>query len=89
MAGIAINDLSSTPWVIAEEGVVTTKNCKYRSITHHEADDESHVVELVNKDGHLVARFDAQNRTLKDVGWMNGLTVERMDSGYLLAYFDN
>ncbi len=83
----ALNDLSSNPWVIAEVGEVTTKNIKVAEIKHYEPDNVDHVVELVNTAGHLLARFDEEHRTVDRGGWLNGITVSRLDSGYLLLYF--
>ncbi len=83
----ALNDLTSNPWVIAEAGLVTKKNLKVAEIKHFESDDASHVVELVNKDGHLLARFDDEHKEVDHGGWFNGITVSRIDSGYLLLYF--
>ncbi len=82
-----INDLTSNPWVIAEQGEVTTKNIKVAEIKYHEPDDDAAVVELVNKNGHLLARFDDDHREVDHGGWFNGITVDRIDSGYLLLYF--
>lgn len=83
----ALNDLSANPWVIAEVGEVTTKNIKVSEIKYFEPDDASHVVELVNTAGKLLARFDEDHREVDHGGWFNGITVDRLDSGYLLLYF--
>ena len=86
MAGVSINDLSSNPWVLAEVGEVKATNAKFTTLVHHEPDSSVHVAELVDSHGKIVARFDENSRQVDQLGWIRGLTVEKLDSGYILAY---
>lgn len=86
MAAIAINDLSSNPWIIAEEGLANLSNVKVTTLVHKEPDDPAHVAEIVDSKGKLAFRFDSDDRKIDDAGWIHGLTVDRLDSGYILVY---
>lgn len=86
MAGVALNDLSSNPWVIAEVGEVTSSNVKVLELIHHEPDEDTHVAELVDRHGKIAFRFDSSSRKVEHAGWIHGLTVEKLDSGYILVY---
>ena len=85
MAAVFINDLGGNPWVLAEKGVATTKGQRIWALTYHEPDNSAHVAEISDSKGRLVARLDSVVRTQRLNGWVNGLTVDRLDSGYVIA----
>ncbi len=87
MANVFVNDLASNPWIIAETGLVSTKNVKIAQIKHEEPDEPNHVAEVVDRHGRIVSRFSADRRTNEHVGWVHGLSIDQLDSGYLLVYF--
>ena len=86
MASVSINNLSSNPWVIAEVGEVTNSNIKVMELIHLEPDDPTHVAEIVDRKGKIAFRFDSSSRKVEHAGWIHGLTVDKLDSGYVLAY---
>ena len=85
MAAVFLNDIGSNPWILAEKGVVTAKSVKAYSFTYHEPDETDHVAELSDVHGRLVARLDSTIRSQRCNGWVHGLTVDRLDSGYVLV----
>lgn len=85
MAAIFLNDLSANPWVIAEQGVATSKSVRVGSVRYVEPASPAHVVDLSDGHGRPILRLDDANREFRLHGWINGLTVDRLDSGYLVV----
>lgn len=85
MAAIFLNDMAANPWLVAETGTVTDKNVRVYSLTYHEPSSAAHVAELSDSHGRLVARLDSAIRSHRFGGWVHGLTVDRLDSGYVLV----
>ena len=86
MAAVFLNDIGANPWVLAEQGVASTKNVKITELSYQEADRPKHVAEIVdNVSGRLVARLTPDQPRMWVDGWVHGLYVERLDSGYVLA----
>ena len=85
MAAVVVNDLAANPWLIAEVGAVATQNVKVTSFTYCEPASPDHVAELSDSHGRLVARLDDGVRTMRFDGWVHGLTVDKLDSGYVIV----
>ena len=85
MAAIAFNDLSSNPWVLAEEGPATERNVKVASFTLCEADSPAHVADLDDSHGRPILQLNDSQRNVRFDGWVHGLTVARLDSGYIVV----
>ena len=85
MAGVLTNDLSGNPWVIAEAGDVTDKNLKVASFTYCEPDSPAHVVDIADSHGRDLLQLNDQQRNIRFDGWVHGLSIPRLDSGYLVV----
>ena len=85
MASVFGNDTGSNPWLLAEVGEVTTKNVKVASFTYSEPASADHVAEISDSHGRLVARLDDSLRSIRFDGWVHGLTVDALDSGYVIV----
>jgi len=85
VAAVVANDLAGNPWVLAEVGEATAKSVKVASFTYCEPASSDHVAELHDIDGRLVARLDEGVRSMRLDGWVHGLTVDRLDSGYVIV----
>mgnify|MGYP001601077824 CR=1 FL=1 len=85
MAATFLNDLGANPWVLAEQGVASTKNVAVSTFSYQEADRPKHVAEIEDNDGRLVARLTPGQPIFHYYGWVKGLNVTRLDSGYVLA----
>ena len=85
MAAVFINDLGANPWVLAEVSVASTKNVKVSTFSYQEPDRPKHVAELADTTGRVVARLTPDQPIFHYNGWVKGLEVTRLDSGYVLA----
>ena len=85
MAAILVNDLGGNPWVLAEAGTASTKNVKVYEFSFHEWDHPDHIAEVVDNDGRLVARLTPTHPTKRHYGWVKGLKMDVLNSGYVLA----
>ena len=84
MAGNFVNDIGANPWIIAEQGFVTDRQIKVRSFTYCENDAPDHVVDLSDADGRTLFRLTDDKRNIDFHGWVHGLQVDRLDSGYVI-----
>ena len=85
MAGPVVNDTAANPWTLAEVGKVTDKNVKVASFTYCEPTSPAHAAEISDSHGRLVARLDDGIRAIRFDGWVHGLTVDKLDSGYVIV----
>ena len=85
MAGNFVNDIGANPWIIAEQGFVTDKQIKVRSLNFCEWDAPDHVVDISDGDGRTLFRLAEGQRDIQFEGWVHGLTVDRLDSGYVIV----
>ena len=85
MAAVVANDLAANPWLLAEVGVATTQNVKVASGTYCEPAAPDHAAELSDSHGRLVVRLDDGVRAIRFDGWVHGLTVDKLDSGYVIV----
>ena len=87
MAAIFLNDVSANPWILAEVGDVTPspKNVHIKTLQYLERDNSTHVAEIHDSAGHLIARLTEDQPSSNDIGWVKGLKVERLDSGYVIC----
>ena len=85
MAAVVVNDISANPWVLAEVGQAARQNVKVALFTYCEPASPGHVAELSDVNGRLVARLDDGVRSMRFDGWVHGLTVDKLDSGYVIV----
>ena len=85
MAAIFVNDLGANPWVVAEVGPVTTQNVKVASFSYCEPCNPAHVVDLEDGAGRPLLQLNEGQRNIRFDGWVHGLTVRRLDSGYVVV----
>lgn len=85
MAAIFLNDISSNPWVLAEVGAVTAQNVKVASFTLCEPMSPAHVADLEDGHGRPILQLNEEQRNIRFDGWCHGLTVKRLDSGYIVV----
>lgn len=86
MAAVFLNDLGANPWVLAEEGVATMQNVKVSELSLQEVDRPKHVAEIMDtRSGRLVARLTPEHPRMTIRGWVHGLDVTRLDSGYVVV----
>ena len=85
MAGIFLNDTGSNPWVIAEVGSVFTQNVQIASFTYCEADSSAHAVDIADAAGRYILQLNDQLRNIRFDGWIHGVTIPRLDSGYVVV----
>ena len=85
MAAVFLNDLGANPWVLAEQGLASPKNVKVSTFSYQEADRPKHVAELADTQGRVVARLTPEQPIFHYNGWVKGIDVTRLDSGYVLA----
>ena len=86
MAAVFLNDLGANPWVLAEEGVATDKNVKVSEFSYQEVDRPKHVAEIMDyREGRVVARLTPEHPRITFRGWVHGLNVTRLDSGYVVV----
>ena len=85
MAAVVVNDIAANPWVLAEVGQAAKQNVKVASFTYCEPASPAHVAELSDINGRLVARLDEGVRAVRFDGWVHGLTVDKLDSGYVIV----
>ena len=85
MAMVFVNDIGANPWIIAEAGLVTDKQIKVRSFTYCEPDSPAHVVDFSDADGRPLFRLSDDKRNVDFAGWVHGLTVDQLDSGYVVV----
>ena len=85
MAAIFVNDTSSNPWVLAEVGKVTDQNMKVASFTLCEPMSPAHVADLEDGHGRPILQLNEEQRNIRFDGWVHGLKVARLDSGYIVV----
>jgi hypothetical protein len=85
MAAIFLNDVGGNPYILAEEGVATIANVKVRAIQYREMDTPAHEAVIFDGRGRLVASLTEASPTLEYHGWVNGLTVNDLPSGYVVV----
>ena len=85
MAMVYVNDIGANPWIVAEVGLVTDKQIKVRSFTYCEPDSPSHIVDFSDADGRPLFRLSDDKRDVQFEGWIHGLTVDQLDSGYVVV----
>ena len=85
MAGNFVNDIGANPWVVAEVGVVSDKQIKVRSLNYCEPDSPAHVVDFSDADGRTLFQLNDTQRFIEFEGWVHGLTVDKLDSGYVIV----
>ena len=85
MAMVFGNDIAANPWIVAETGVVTDKQIKIRSLTYCEPDASSHIADFSDADGRPLFRLSDDKRNIDFGGWVHGLTVDQLDSGYVVV----
>ena len=85
MALVLVNDIGANPWIVAEAGLVTDKQIKLCSLTYCEPDSPAHVVDFSDADGRPLFRLDDAKPAIRFDGWVHGLTVDRLDSGYVVV----
>lgn len=85
MATVFGNDTSSNPWILADEGDVTDKSVKVASFTYCEPDSPAHAVDLFDGHNRPILQLNETQRNIRFDGWVHGLRVERLDSGYVIV----
>ena len=85
MAAIFLNDIAGNPYILAEAGVATGANVKVREFRYREMDNPSHEAVIMDGRGRLVASLTEASPTVEFGGWVNGLTVDTMNSGYVVV----
>ena len=84
MAMVFGNDIGANPWIVAETGLVTEKQIKIRSFNYCEPDSSAHQVDFSDSDGRTLFSLTDTQRFIEFEGWVHGLTVDRLDSGYVV-----
>lgn len=85
MAQVFLNDIGYNPWTLAEVGPVTDSNVKVAYFSWQEGMSADHEATLIDSHGRPVCTLRDDQRTIDFNGWVHGLTVERLDSGYVLV----
>ena len=85
MAMVFVNDTAANPWIVAEAGLVTDRQIKIRSFTYCEPDSPAHIVDFSDADGRPLFRLTDDKRDVQFEGWVHGLSVDRLDSGYVVV----
>lgn len=85
MAAVFLNDLSGNPYVLAEEGLASSASVKVRAFHYQEADNPSHEAIILDSRDRLVASLTESNPTVEFHGWVNGLKVDQLKSGYVVV----
>lgn len=84
MAAVVVNDLGGNPWTLAEVGLATSANVKVRTFMLLEAEPDG-VAEILDVNDRLVVRLTEAQPSMEYGGWVHGLNVDRLDSGYVLV----
>lgn len=96
------NQLASNPWIVdtPSASVLYQGNMQHAQVEYIDYQDSSHVVEVQDRNGRVVARLkgstDLQTVRTGRMGWVYGLKVPvtdsdgnaNMPSGRLLIYFE-
>ena len=85
MAAIFLNDLSGNPYILAEEGLATVASVKVRVFQYREMDHPTHEANIYDGRNRLVASLNEANPTVEYHGWVNGLDVVDLPSGYVIV----
>ena len=85
MAAVFLNDLGANPYILAEEGAATGKKVKVRAFVYREADNPAHEAVIEDSSGRLVVSLTDAAPSVEYDGWVHGLTVRSLPSGYVIV----
>mgnify|MGYP001558118428 CR=1 FL=1 len=84
-----VNDLSGNPWVLAEQGEASPKQVRVGAFIYCAPATSGAVAELEDSHGRIILQLDDSLRQVQWNGWVHGITVRRLDSGYVVVVLDS